>query len=137
MTFGQRIKDLRKRLSTKEKKYTQEVLGNELGVGRDAISNIEIGRVEPSQAFINLVCKTYNVDRIWLETGVGEPFRPMSRKEELAAIFGDILSGKTNEKNAFIEAVAMLPDDVFETLVKSWIEAAEHMKEQLKTEKTE
>jgi len=133
MTFGSRIKELRKRLSTKEKRYTQEVLGNELGVGRDAISNIEIGRVEPSQAFINLVCATYGVDRVWLETGVGDdPFPPKDKEAELKAVFADVLSGRPSEKNAFIEAIAQLPDDVFPVLVKSWIAAAEEMKQKLK-----
>lgn len=131
-TINERFRELRKMLGLSQEEFAQKANRT-----RSEIKNIEYNVTIPKEEVIASVCKTYNVDRLWLETGSGEPFMPLSKKEELAAIFGDILSGRTNEKNAFIEAIAMLPEDVFETLVKSWIEAAEHMKEQLKTEKTE
>lgn len=133
VTFGERIKELRKLIGKNQnRKYTQDLMGKDLGIGRDAVSNIEIGRVEPSEAFIKLVCATYGVNRVWLETGEQEPFPPLGKNEELKAIFSDVLSGRVSEKNAFIEAIAQLPDDVFPVLVKSWIAAAEQMKEKLK-----
>lgn len=70
MSIGNRVKEVRKHLSKKlGRKITQEVLGEELGIGRDAVSNIETGRVDASPAFINNLCNTYKIDRVWLETG--------------------------------------------------------------------
>ena len=65
---------------------------------------------------------------------MGEPFQPKDKREELKAVFADVLSGRQSEKNAFIEAMAQLPEDVFPVLVKSWIAAAEEMKQKLKSE---
>lgn len=86
----------------------------------------------PSDRTISDICRIFGVNRIWLETGVGDPFQPKDKREELKAVFADVLSGRQSEKNAFIEAVAQLPDDVFPVLVKSWIAAAEEMKQKLK-----
>lgn len=86
----------------------------------------------PSDRTISDICREFSVNRAWLETGEGEPFIPLGKKEELKAIFSDVMSGHVSDKNAFIEAVAQLPDDVFPVLVKSWIAAAEQMKEKLK-----
>ncbi len=64
-----RIQQVRKSLG-----LTQKEFGLKLGVSRDVISNIENGRVEPKEAFINLLCSLYNVNKKWLETGEGEIF---------------------------------------------------------------
>ena len=74
------------------------------------------------------------MNRVWLETGIGDPMQPRDKQTELKAVFADVLSGRQSDKNAFIEAVAQLPDEVFPVLVRSWIEAAENMKKQLKKE---
>lgn len=86
----------------------------------------------PSERTISDICREFSVNRSWMETGVGEPFVSLGKEYELKAIFSDVLSGRVSDKNAFIEAVAQLPDDVFPVLVKSWIAAAEQMKEKLK-----
>ena len=88
----------------------------------------------PSDRTISDICRIFGVNRVWLETGVGEPFQPKDKREELKAVFADVLSGRQSEKNAFIEAMAQLPEDVFPVLVKSWIAAAEEMKQKLKSE---
>ena len=92
---------------------------------------IEKGERIPSDRTIADICRVFGVNKIWLETGAGEPFQEVSRSEKLAEIFGGILSGHKSEKNAFIEAVAQLPDELFPVFVKAWIEAAEQMKKSL------
>ena len=89
---------------------------------------IEKGSRAPSDRTVADICRVFRVNRVWLETGVGEPMEKQDKREELKAIFADVLSGRPTEKNAFIEAVAQLPDEVFPVLVKSWIAAAEEMK---------
>lgn len=84
-----RIKALRKELG-----LTQEEFAAKLGIKRGALANYEVGRNEPIDAVVRLICTTFGVDEIWLTTGVGEMFRPMSRNEKLASFFGDVLADK-------------------------------------------
>lgn len=132
--MNSRIKELRT-VYLKERygrKITQQELADKLGLSQNFIWQIENGDRTPSDRTISDICREFGVNRAWLETGEGEPFIPLGKKEELKAIFSDVMSGRVSEKNAFIEAVAQLPDDVFPVLVKSWIAAAEQMKEKLK-----
>lgn len=122
-----RIRELRKQLNK-----TQQKFADELGLSQNFVWQIEKGERTPSDRTIADICRVFNVNRVWLETGVGEPFQPMDKRDELKAVFADVLSGRASDKNAFIEAIAQLPDDVFPVLVKSWIAAAEEMKQKIK-----
>lgn len=134
--MNNRIKELRTKLLKERdnKKYTQKDFAERLGLSENFVWQIEKGDRIPSDRTIADICREFGVNRVWLETGVGEPFQPKDKREELKAIFADVLSGRPSEKNAFIEAVAQLPDDVFPVLVKSWIASAEEMKQNLKSE---
>ena len=135
--MNNRIKELRTKLlkERENKKYTQKDFADRLGLSENFVWQLEKGDRIPSDRTVADICREFGVNRIWLETGVGEPFQPKDKREELKAVFSDILSGRQSEKNAFIEAIAQLPDDVFPVLVKSWIAAAEQMKEKLKDQK--
>ena len=121
-----RISEIRKQTG-----LTQEEFAKRINMSRNYIWMIEKGERVPADRTIGDICREFGVNRIWLETGVGDPFQPKDKREELKAVFSDVLSGRPSEKNAFIEAKAQLPDDVFPVLVKSWIAAAEDMKRQL------
>ena len=122
-----RIRDIRKN----HLKLSQKEFASRLGMSENYIWMIEKGDRVPPDRTIADICREYAVDRTWLETGVGEPFREKSREEELAAVFGSILAGQPSQKNAFISAIAQLPDELFPVFVKAWIEAAEEMKKSL------
>lgn len=98
---------------------TQSQFAEKIGLSRNYVAMLEIGQREPSERTVADICREFGVNRVWLETGVGEPFQPKDKQEELKAVFADVLSGRPSEKNAFIEAMAQLPDDVFPVLVKS------------------
>ena len=131
--MNNRIKELRTKLLKERdgKKYTQKEFADKLEMSENYIWMIEKGERIPADRTIGDICREFGVNRVWLETGVGDPFQPKDKREELKAVFADVLSGRPSEKNAFIEAMAQLPDDVFPVLVKSWIAAAEEMKRQL------
>ena len=116
----------------KSANLNQTEFAEKLNLTKNYISLIENGNRVPSDRTISDICREFGVNRVWLETGVGEPFQPKDKREELKAVFSDVLSGRQSEKNAFIEALAQLPDDVFPVLVKSWIAAAEEMKQKIK-----
>lgn len=122
-----RISEIRKQTG-----LTQEEFAKRINMSRNYIWMIEKGERIPADRTVGDICREFGVNRVWLETGVGEPFQPKDKREELKSVFADVLSGRQSEKNAFIEAVAQLPDDVFPVLVKSWIAAAEEMKQKLK-----
>lgn len=134
--MNNRIKELRTKMLKERdnKKYTQKDFAERLGLSENFVWQIEKGDRTPSDRTVSDICREFSVNRIWLETGVGDPFQPKDKREELKTIFADVLSGRPSEKNAFIEAIAQLPDDVFPVLVKSWIASAEEMKRKLKTE---
>lgn len=110
---------------------TKTAFAKEINVSAAFVSQICSGAAKPSDRTIADICRIFGVDRVWLETGVGEPFRPRTKEEELASVFGSILAGHQSQKNAFISAVAQLPDELFPVFVKAWIDAAEEMKKSL------
>lgn len=67
--MNSRIKELRKTLG-----YTQAEFGSKIGLSRDEVSNIEIGRSSLRVTTIPVICNVLGVNRTWLETGEGEMF---------------------------------------------------------------
>lgn len=65
----ERIKKLRKALD-----LTQREFGERIGVKPNTIATYEIGRNEPIDAVISLICREFNVSEAWLRTGEGEMF---------------------------------------------------------------
>lgn len=66
-----RIKKLRRTLD-----MTQQEFAEKIGVKRNTIGQYEIGRNEPIDTVINLICREFNVNEEWLRTGEGEMFKP-------------------------------------------------------------
>lgn len=69
--MNERIKKLRKALD-----LTQREFGERIGVKPNTIATYEIGRNEPIDAVISLICREFNVSETWLRTGEGEMFAP-------------------------------------------------------------
>lgn len=90
----------------------------EIGVTPAYISKIknEPDRI-PSDRTIADICEKFGVNPVWLRTGVGEPFTPLSRSEELAAIFERMEVGD-DAKSRLIRAMARMPDEAFPPFVK-------------------
>jgi phage repressor protein C with HTH and peptisase S24 domain len=66
MTFGKRVKSLRKQLN-----LTQAAFAAKLGITKETIQNWEYDRNIPSLANINTIAKTFSVSENWLLTGEG------------------------------------------------------------------
>ncbi len=90
----------------------------EIGVTPAYISKLknEPDRI-PGDRTISDICRIFGVNEIWLRTGVGEPFTPLSRSEELAAIFERMEVGD-DAKSRLIRAMARMPDEAFPPFVK-------------------
>ena len=64
--MNERIKQLRSRLG-----LTQQEFADKLGIKRGTLANYEIGRNEPIDAVISLICREFEVNEVWLRTGEG------------------------------------------------------------------
>ena len=96
-----RIKCLRN-----NQKLSQTEFGESLGAGIGAIKNLEAGITTLKPAMADLICRLYNVDPVWLETGEGEMFRKLSRDEQIADFVGKALADDSDE---FVrQTIAML-----------------------------
>lgn len=90
MSQGQRVRMLRKELD-----LTLEKFAKPLGVGKTAISNIENESRNLTDQMIISICREYNVNEEWLRSGEGEPFKRLSKEEEIASYVEDLLSDGT------------------------------------------
>lgn len=85
--MDERLKELRKVLNLNQKE-----LGERIGVSRDVISNIELGRVEFKEHLIKLVCKEFNISYMWLKNGQGEMFE--NSLNDTMVLFDRIMAGE-------------------------------------------
>ena len=93
---------------------SQEEFARKASRTRSEIKNIEYGKTNPKPEVVQAVCSAWGVDRIWLETGVGEPFRQVSRDEKIAEILGSAIAGNDSARDRLIRAFCLLPDDMFD-----------------------
>lgn len=79
----ERIKELRRTLG-----LTQEEFSVRLGIKRGALANYEVGRNEPIDAVVALMCREFRVREEWLRRGEGEMFAPAGEDEALSRFLG-------------------------------------------------
>lgn len=122
-TIGERIRDARKSLKKTQKEFSQS-----LDMSENYIWQIEKGLREPSERTLNEICRIFGVAPVWLRTGEGEMFVPLSRSEELAAIFATVQVGD-DAKSRLIKAMARMPDEAFPDFLKFIEGLSERLKE--------
>ena len=122
-----RIKCLRNNL-----KLSQTEFGESLGAGIGAIKNLEAGITILKPAMADLICRLYNVDPVWLETGEGEMFRKLSRQEQIADFVGKALTDDSGDFRSQLISILAALDDVgwykLEEAAKAIKEAEEKIK---------
>lgn len=100
-----RIKKIRKELD-----LTQQEFAKRIGTTANVLTNYETGRRNPSSSVINNICKTFNVNEIWLRTGEGGPenmFTKIDPEDKYSISLGRL----TVSENEFIHnAVNYLAD---------------------------
>lgn len=121
--MNQRLKQLRSALG-----MTQQEFADKLGVKRGAIANYELGRNEPIDAVVALICKTFNVNEQWLRTGEGEMLVQLSPSEELAA-FTAQLQREDSFRRRFIAALSTLDPDAWDYVERFMRQLIEENKE--------
>lgn len=106
--MNERIKKLRKHLD-----LTQKEFGERLGIKGTTIANYELGRNEPIDAVISLICREFNVDEEWLRNGTGDNmFIEMDAEDQLMEWAGRVLSSEsTSFKKRFVKMLMSLSED--------------------------
>lgn len=115
--MNSRIKMVRKTLG-----LSQTEFGERLGIKQTTVAGYETGGRTPMDAVVSLICREFHVNENWLRTGEGEMFTAVTRKEEIAAFVGNVLSGTSEDfKVRFIAALAELNEDQWK-LIEDMIE---------------
>lgn len=104
-------------LVREESKLSMEKFGNKIGISRVGVSLIEKGTNRPSRQTIDLICREFNVNKEWLETGEGEMYRIMSKYDYIARLTADLMKQKPDSfKNRFVKALSELSEEDWEAL---------------------
>lgn len=112
--MNKRIRELRKTLG-----LTLEKFGNQLGVGKTAISKLENGERSVTDQMFKSICREFDVNEEWLRNGTGNMFRTLTRSEIITDFTADLLKGEEESfQRRFIEALAALDEDDWKTLEK-------------------
>lgn len=120
--MNNRIKEVRKITG-----LSQEKFGKEIGVSRDTIANIEAGRIEIKDIFVNSICRAFSISDVWLKTGQGEMKKEKSKDEEILEFLSEIMTDVEDSiKRRMISALIKLDS-------KDW-EAIERIADKLKKE---
>ena len=112
----QRIKLLRKELG-----LTQQEFADKLGIKRTTIGNYELGRNEPVDYVISLICDRCHVNETWLRTGNGDMFEQVSRDDELLRLIDESMTEESGEfKRRLALAIMKLNADQIKAC-REWI----------------
>ena len=114
MTQGELVREIRKSLN-----LTLEKFGEKLGVGKTAISNIEVGNRNLTDQMLRSICREYSVSEEWLKNGTGEMFVSLTRREKIASFLGELMKEEDESYRVrFVEALADLDVEQWEMLEK-------------------
>jgi transcriptional regulator with XRE-family HTH domain len=122
MEIYERIKEIRK-----ENNLTQEEFGNRLGVGKYAITNIELGRVEPKSSLIKLIASEFDLNEEWILAGIGEKHPARTTDQQLARRIGQTIGADDEFRKNLILTLLELEDDDWEVIKKLYNEMQKKM----------
>ena len=105
--MNERIKSIRLKLG-----LTQSEFGEKIGISQNYVWMIEKGDRVPSDRTVADICRVFNVDPCWLETGEGEMFRAESADAELTRLVGELMADKpVSFRQRVITALLRCTDD--------------------------
>ena len=111
MSTGERIRILRKELD-----LTQQMFADRIGMKRNSIAQIEMGRNTSEQTIVS-ICREFNVSEDWLRDGIGDMFLPTDRNADIAKLTKQLLNEESDSfKNRFVSMLANLTIEEWEFL---------------------
>jgi transcriptional regulator with XRE-family HTH domain len=114
MTQGERIKEIRKALG-----LTLDKFGERVGVKKSALSSLENGRSNLTDQLALSICREYGVNPEYLSGESDQIFLQMSKSDQLAAFFGDVLRDEEDDfRRRFISMLSQLSTEDWKLLEK-------------------
>lgn len=130
MTQGERVREIRKALG-----LTLEKFGNEIGLKKNSISQIENGVNELTEANLMAICRENwsgkFVNEEWLRDGVGEMFKERLPQNEVASYVEDLLESDGNPFYGVIIGMMKAYHEMDETSRQAALEFFRRLKENL------
>lgn len=106
MEINARVREVRETLGLSQIKFADKV---KLGAG--VIRNIEYNLTEPNPRYLEQIAEICGVSIAWLETGAGEMFRKMTRREKIAGFVSEALTDEPDDfKTELILTLSALSD---------------------------
>ena len=97
-----RLKELRKCEG-----LTQQEFADAIGIQRGTYAKYEVGRNEPIDAVVKLICDTFHVNEVWLRTGKGEMRVEIPKDDELMALINKSMNEESGEIRRRIATAVM------------------------------
>ena len=96
--YAQNIKKLRKEL-----RLTAQALADNVGIALQTVQNYELGKREPSFAFMYYLLTVYNVNINWLMTGDGQMFNAAQNEppEDIKQLVSDLIDAKLKARGLY------------------------------------
>ena len=107
-----RIKQIRKNHN-----LTQDEFAKRLNISISNIKSYETGRRTPSEAFINLICEKFHINKVWLLTGEGSMEADMSKVDEMVLLSKKILQ---DEDDTYRQELVKIIADMDTESIKRW-----------------
>lgn len=118
--MNERVKWLRANLG-----LTQTDFGSRINISQNYVWMIEKGERVPGDRTIKDICREFSVNEEWLRSGIGEPFKAVSRANEISAFIGKVLGGNaTPIQQAFITVLARTTSDEWALFENKLLELA-------------
>ncbi|MBR3458943.1 MAG: helix-turn-helix transcriptional regulator [Selenomonadaceae bacterium] len=102
----ERIKKLRKDLH-----LTQQQFADRIGISRNNVATYEVGKSNPGEAVISLICRTFRVREEWLREGIEPMFsQPSGNAEQVREWLDGIFEKGSKFEQSFITAMSHFTD---------------------------
>lgn len=121
----------RLKLLRKELNLTQQELADKLGIKRTTVGNYEVGRNEPVDSVISLICDRLNVNEEWLRTGAGEMFVSQKTNMRVQAWIDKVLAGRPEDiRYRAVSLLADMPEEWWDILADRLAQEAQRIYKQ-------
>lgn len=125
--MNKRIRKLRKELN-----LTLDKFGEQIGLKKSSLSQIENGKCAITEQTIKSICREFNVNENWLRTGEGDIHIQISEEDELMQWAGKVLSKQSSDfQYRFVKILMGLTEEqwqVFEDKVRELASSSDTIK---------
>lgn len=118
-----RIRTVRRSASLNQDQFAER-----LKLTKNYVSLLETGKRVPSDRTVLDICREFNVNEHWLRTGEGEMLREISRTDEIAQFFGDLLKNEPDFRYRLISVLARMSADEWRLLESKMLELSDEIK---------